>query len=235
LNTYNYPYIYLISYDNTLQSIERLWEEFKTYKKTVKPEKTNEKGNVEAAYNNLQALLRVNNRPAYVPPSDLTLAEIDKIWNGLGEEENRRAQWLRKELERQQKLEILASRFWRKAKALLTWTSDNKQLLTSNDFGTSVAEVEALLKNHEAFETSYSETQNRLDSTKNLGQDLINQQYGKASEVSAKIVELDNSWADLKTSSDVRRQGLEQELHRQNHHEKLRLEFATKSRAFVSV
>jgi actinin alpha len=108
-------------YDNTLSGIEAKWEEFKNYKKVDKPEKTNEKLGVEAALNSLQALLRVNNRPPFVPPENLSPQTIDSLWNQLGDEEKKRGEWIRYEIEKQQKLEQLASRFWRKARALSVW------------------------------------------------------------------------------------------------------------------
>jgi len=37
---------------------------------------------VEALFNNLQAKLRVNNRPPFVPPTELSLRSIDDNWNG---------------------------------------------------------------------------------------------------------------------------------------------------------
>ena len=221
-------------YDNTLNGIQSKWEDFKQYKKTEKPAKTNEKLEVETAYNTLQALLRVNNRPPYVPPEQYSLSALEDAWKKLGGEEVKRSEWLRKELERQQRLEILASRFWRKAKALLQWGDDNKSLLTSTDNGSSVADVEAKLKNLTAFEETFKDAQKRLDNTKQLGHELVSQGYGKANEVTSKISELDNLWSDLNNNLETRKQVLQRELEHQNKLEQLRLQFATRSRALVS-
>ncbi len=68
------------SYDNTLNGIEHLWEELKKYKKVTKPNKTNEKLNVEIAFNSLQAVLRVNNRPPFQPPENLSIPHIDLVY-----------------------------------------------------------------------------------------------------------------------------------------------------------
>ncbi len=87
---------------------------------------------MEAALNALQAKLRVNNRPLFVPPQELSLPTIDRLWQRLGEEENARSDWIRREIERQIRIEGLANRFWRKAAALLQWGSDNQQALDSS-------------------------------------------------------------------------------------------------------
>lgn len=221
-------------YDGTLVGIERKWEDFKKYKKNTKPAKTNERLDVESAYNTLQALLRVNNRPEFVPPEEFSLGAIDRNWNKLSDEETKRADWIRREIERQRKLEILASRFWRKAKALLVWGDDNNSLLRSGDCGHSIAAVEAKLKNHEGWENVYQYNVKRLSETKNLGHDLINHGYGRSAEVTAKISELDSMWASLKNASDSRKAALQAELEKQRKLEQMQLDFATRARAFVT-
>jgi len=222
------------SYDNTLAGVEREWDALNAYKKSAKPEKANEKLDVESAFNSLQAKLRVNNRPAFVPPEHLSPKALDGLWRGLAQAEKERADWLRKELERQQRLENLASRFWRKAKALLQWGADNADQLSSTDYGSNLPEVEAKLKNHEGFEASWRESEKRLEATKQLGQELVQENYSKAHDVQAKIGELDGMWSNVGSLNSQRRSGLEAELARQKYLEDLRLQFATRSRALIS-
>jgi hypothetical protein len=64
----------------------------------------------------------------------------------------------------------------------LSWGADNKSSLSSTDYGESVAAVQAKLKNHEGFEKTLESSQKRLEATKELGQSLINEGYGKASK-----------------------------------------------------
>jgi actinin alpha len=221
-------------YDNSLSGVEKKLEEFKQYSKGVKPQKTDEKLEVEALFNNLQAKLRVNNRPPFVPPTECSLKAIDDSWNGMAKDETDRLIWLRSELERQQRIEYLASRFWRKAAALNRWGDENKQLVSSSDLGNSVAAVEAKLKNHEGWVSSYNNSKNRLGATLTLGQELINIGYHKGDQVEAKIAELNNVWEELKQLGDDRKEALLAELKRQQEQEEVRLEFASKSRDFVS-
>jgi len=221
-------------YGQTLDSINDKWEEFKNYKKQTKPAKTEEKLDTEASLNALQAKLRLNNRPPYQPPTELSLETIDKLWKQLSNEETERADWIRREIERQTRIENLASRFWRRAKALLTWGSDNQALLSSTDYGDSLAAVQAKLKNHEGFEKTLDSSQKRLEATKRLGQELINEGYGKADAIRAKMDDLDGMWSGIIESSQSRRSGLEDALRRQQELDTLRLDFASSSRALIS-
>lgn len=222
------------SHENTVESVEGLWEKHRDYKKTTKPEKTNEKLGVEEAFNNLQAKLRVNNRPPFVAPEGFDPKDIDQLWNTLGSSEVERADWLRKELERLQKLENLASRFFKKAKALLQYASDNRENLESKDYGDSVAAVQAKLNIHDGFESSFKVSQGRLETCVGLGKDLIQQNYGKKDAVQAKIDELHSTFEQLAQLSGDRRKGLEAELKRQQALDNLRLEFANHSRSLIT-
>jgi len=220
------------TYDNTLAGVESKWDDHKSYLKNVKPGKTREKLDVEAQLNQLQAKLRLNNRPAYEPPAHLTNEAIESLWQKLSVEESARDEWIRKEWERQSLLEQMYSRFWRKATAILAWGSDSEKLLSSADLGDSVAAVQAKLKNQEGFEENTKQTDSRLQATKVIGQQLIDQQHGKSAEVSAKISELDAMFVSVTALSAKRRSALEQELARQQTLDQMRLQFATRGRAF---
>jgi len=156
------------------------------------------------------------------------------LWEQLGKNEIERGEFLRKEIERQRRIENLASRFWRKAAALLRWGQDNESVLSSTDFGNSVAAVEAKLKNHEGFESSLKTTDTRLGVARSLGQELIQENYSKKDQVEDKLKELDTMWSEVNEKSTARRSGLEAELARQRNFDEMRLKFATESRALVS-
>lgn len=221
-------------YDQTLSGIQGKWDNFKDYRRKTKPEKTAEKIATENSLNQLQAKLRLNNRQPFVPPEHLTPQAIDQLWNGLGQDETDRSEWIRKELDRQIRLEAIANRFWRKAAALLTWGSDNNALLTAPDLGDSVAAVQAKLKNHEGFEGTLQYSESRLKTCQSLGNELLSENYGRGEEVKAKLAEIDAMWASVQQNSTDRRSKLEQELARQQKLDSLRVDFATKSRTLLT-
>jgi len=97
-----------------------------------------------------------------------------------------------------------------------------------------VPAVEAKLKNHTGFEASLTSSQGRLDATKHLGHNLIKENYNKKEAVQEKIGELDSSWTIIGELTRSRRAGLEKALAQQKALEDLRLQFATKARAFAT-
>jgi Ca2+-binding EF-hand superfamily protein len=217
-----------------LESVQKLWEQLKEYKKTEKPAKTNDKLGLEESFNNIQTKLRVNNRPPFVPPQGLDLQTIEQLWNTLGQTEGERTEWVRKEIERLLRLENMASRFWKKAKATLAWCADSQSQLSSTDYGDSLSAVEAKLKNHEGFQSSLDTNNTRLGTTRDLGNELIAANYGRKEEVRSKLTELDSEWNKVVQLAADRRAGLEAALNRQRQLENLRLDFATRSRKLVS-
>jgi hypothetical protein len=58
------------------------------------------------------------------------------------------------------------------------------------------------------FESNYTNSQRRLDSVKELGAELIAQQYGRSADVTAKLGELDSMWESVKQLAESRREGL---------------------------
>ena len=63
---------------------------------------------------------------------------------------------------------------------------------------------------------------------------MIDQQHGKADQVTAKIQELDAMMTRTKTLSDQRRAALEKEFARQQELDRMRLSFATRARSFAT-
>lgn len=76
--------------------------------------------------------------------------------------------------------------------------------------------------------------ESRLEMTRQLGEALLGEQYGKADEVRAKLNELGTKWDQVGTSSGTRRAALEKELERQRALEQLRLDFARRSRELAT-
>ena len=218
-------------YDNSLEGIEDQFNKQAQYKKSIKPKKTQEKAEVETAYNVLQAKLKVSNRPPYTPPEELSIPAINTAWSGLGTEEQQRSKWINEELELQRRLASLASRFFRKAENLLRWGKENQSSLESTEFGTTLGEVQAKLKNHEGFESSKKAAENRYQFAQDLAKELLDApQYGKKDKVNQKLGELKEMFSNIENLSNTRREGLQKELERQQKLEDIRLEFALKSR-----
>ena len=81
------------------------------------------------------------------------MRDINLAWERLEKAEHEHELALRKELNRQEKLEQRAARFNRKAGMRETWLSDNQRLVSQDNFDFDLAAVEATAKKHEAIET----------------------------------------------------------------------------------
>jgi len=101
-----------------LQAIKNLIQEFTSYREGEKPDKAAEKLSLEALFNNIALKLRSNNRSPYVPPAGASPSDIQHLWDALLAAERERDDALRKELERQERLDLLNRRFLQKADKL---------------------------------------------------------------------------------------------------------------------
>ncbi len=53
--------------DNSLSSVQKKLEEYRTYRRVHKPPRVEQKAKLETNFNTLQTKLRLSNRPAYMP------------------------------------------------------------------------------------------------------------------------------------------------------------------------
>jgi len=87
---------------------------------------------------------------------------------------------------RQEKLELLASRFDRKAGMRETWLSENQRLVSQDNFGYDLAAVEAATKKHEAIETDITAYEERVQSVVGVAADLEEQNYHDIERINAR-------------------------------------------------
>lgn len=118
-----------------------------------------EKGNLEVLLFTIQSKLRANNQKSYVPHDGKLISDINKVahpqavsyaafhlfstainqlslsfimktWERLEKAEHERGVALRKELIRQEKLELLAQRFDHKTTMRQAWLNENQRLVS---------------------------------------------------------------------------------------------------------
>merc|ERR1712000_160610 len=98
---------------NDYQTSKNLINEFRNYRKTEKREWVQEQEDLQSLFNTIQAKLKTHRRPAYVPPSGLTLNDIDDGMNNLNTAESNRRTALNAQL--RAILEELRTNFAKKA------------------------------------------------------------------------------------------------------------------------
>lgn len=220
--------------EKTLQDTQQRLEEFRQYNTTTKPPKVDEKSKLETHFHTLQTKLRLSSRPAYVPSEGKLVADINEAWKVLEAEEKNKVEFLISELRRLQRLEHLASKFDSKAQKVEAWAlSKDKDLENMEDIENSnLAEIIALEKLHETFQSDMEAENNRIGQLEGMAKELTDLNYYAADTINARMQSIRDTAANLQQLSDTRRQHIQEAIEKQQKLDELRLNFAKKAAAF---
>ena len=84
-----------------------------------------------ALYNSLQLKLKTNNRAPFVPAAGTAPSDLQALWNGLEAAEEERYELLRRELDRQERLDLLNRNFNNRAAKLEAWIKQKQNYLAT--------------------------------------------------------------------------------------------------------
>ncbi|KAJ6253824.1 alpha-actinin [Anaeramoeba flamelloides] len=219
-------------FDNTLEGVEKLIEEFNDYKNNEKPPKLQEKTEVNTALNNLKIKIANNKRPAYTPPSGLTTEDIDNAWDQMEDKEKERIKNMNEELARQKKLKSLVEEFYRRVKKLESWAEKKEEYLNTKEEIDTLPLAKTKIKVLEAYHKEYELSKNRLNPTIDLGQEIIDMGYIKKDEIQEKMDELNQRWNGMTDLESNKNDQLQEDLKREEKKEELRKEFAKQAREY---
>ena len=208
-------------------------EEFRTYRMSIKPPKTEEKGRLITEYNTLQTTLRLSNRPAFIPVKGRTIRDIDRAWDNLETVEQGVEHHLVQELVRLGRLEYLFGRFSLKCNSLAAWITEKKSAIKKdiiNEF--DLKKLLAKVKSDDAFDADMDTNRERLDQISNLSQDMVQQGFNKAGEVAARTQAMHGMWENLIVARTNYREELDLAKDKQEKISEMRLEFAKKVSPF---
>ncbi|CAB1316083.1 unnamed protein product [Coregonus sp. 'balchen'] len=178
---------------NSLSAVQNQLQAFNTYRTVEKPPKFTEKGNLEVLLFTIQSKMRANNQ---------------KAWERLEKAEHERELALRNELIRQEKLEMLAARFDRKAAMRETWLSENQRLVSQDNFGVDLGAVDAATRKHEAIETDIGAYGERVAAVEAVARELEAENYHDVRRVLARRDNVLRLWEYLKELLAARRERL---------------------------
>jgi Ca2+-binding EF-hand superfamily protein len=218
---------------NLTEAQEKL-EEFRQYGTATKPPKSDEKAKLEAHFHTLQTKLRLSSRPAYVPSEGKLVSNINAAWKALEEAEKEKEEFLRSELRRLQRLELLAAKFDAKASKVEAWAAgkDDALIVTEDIDSSNLAEIMALDKIHETFQSDIDAENNRIAQLESLARELSDYQYFHADDVNARMQSLKETVAHLGGLAAARAERIKEAIERQQQLDALRLNFAKKGAAF---
>ncbi|XP_059207001.1 spectrin family protein isoform X1 [Centropristis striata] len=193
---------------NSLNAVQNQLQAFNSYRTVEKPPKFTEKGNLEVLLFTIQSKMRANNQKVYMPREGKLISDINKAWERLEKAEHERELALRNELIRQEKLEMLAARFDRKAAMRETWLSENQRLVSQDNFGTDLGAVEAATRKHEAIETDIGAYWERVAAVEAVAKELEAERYHDVRRILARRDNVLRLWEYLKELLAARRERL---------------------------
>uniref|UniRef100_A0A8C7IJW1 Spectrin beta chain n=1 Tax=Oncorhynchus kisutch TaxID=8019 RepID=A0A8C7IJW1_ONCKI len=193
---------------NSLSAVQNQLQAFNTYRTVEKPPKFTEKGNLEVLLFTIQSKMRANNQKVYMPREGKLISDINKAWERLEKAEHERELALRNELIRQEKLEMLAARFDRKAAMRETWLSENQRLVSQDNFGVDLGAVDAATRKHEAIETDIGAYGERVAAVEAVARELEAENYHDVRRVLARRDNVLRLWEYLKELLAARRERL---------------------------
>ncbi|PIO31985.1 hypothetical protein AB205_0021300, partial [Aquarana catesbeiana] len=159
--------------EKTMQDMQQKLEDFRDYRRVHKPPKVQEKCQLEINFNTLQTKLRLSNRPAFMPSEGKMVSDINNGWQHLEQAEKGYEEWLLNEIRRLERLDHLAEKFRQKAAIHESWTEGKETLLKQKDFETAtLADIKALIRKHEAFESDLAAHQDRVEQIAAIAQEL---------------------------------------------------------------
>ncbi|XP_032812044.1 alpha-actinin-1-like isoform X1 [Petromyzon marinus] len=218
---------------NNMPAMQGKLEDFRDYRRVHKPPKAGDKCQLEINFNTLQTKLRLMNRPAFMPSEGKLVSDIGNAWSHLEQAEKGYEEWLLNEIRRLERLDHLAEKFRQKAKIHKSWTEGKQQMLQQKDYeSVSLAELKALLKKHEAFESDLAAHQDRVEQIAAIAQELNDLNYHDVASVNTKCKEICDEWDDLGEWTQTRKDSLsrtEKVLETIDH---LYLEFAKRAAPF---
>ncbi|XP_028415774.1 alpha-actinin-like [Dendronephthya gigantea] len=219
--------------DGTLPGVKKKLEEYRKYRGNEKPPRVEDKASLETLFNTLQTKLRLNNRPAYLPSEGKMINDINNAWNRLEGAEKEFQDWLLQELRRMERLDHLAAKFKHKCDIHEAWTEGKPEMLQLDNYSdASLAEILALMKKHEAFESDLAAHQDRVEQIAAIAQELNALKYSEIDGVNSRCQSICDGWDTLGQLAVDRRQALEDAKARREQIDMLRLEFAKKAAPF---
>lgn len=221
------------SFDNTLEGIRKKLVEFYAYKAGEKGEKISEHMDTESLFNDLALRLQRNKRPAFAPA--ISLADMQNKLKSLEASENNRSAAMQKELARQIKLDKMSKRFAADVQKFLGWVGEKESYLKTKEEVDSIASAQLHLNVLASYNKEYENVKDsRLAALKTLANDIIADNYIHKNDIASKQSDVESKYNSLSGLAQAKDKVLNDDLIREKHKEKLRMDFAALATDFDS-
>jgi spectrin beta len=182
------------NFPNSLREMQDQLLMFNEYRKNEKPSKYKEKGELEAVFFAIQTKRKAMKRKVYNPPHGLYIHDVETAWSRLDHAENERQLALIKELQRQERLELQAQTFYRKADMREQWLTDIVSVLNGVDIQPTAKSVEAAAKLIESINTEAAPKADRFRLLTQMSNDLQMANYHGSGAIKGKEREVNGQW-----------------------------------------
>lgn len=196
------------NFSNSLPGLQSQWKDFEDYRKIEKPPKIEERGNLEVLLFEIQTKLREANRKAYVPKDGQLVKDVNSKWAKLEEAEFEREQALRDEIRRQKYLERAAQKFLSKVGLRAAWIAEAQKQATDEDFGNSLATINAALIRQNTLEVDIQAYEARIEDMSRLVAMLEQEKYYNFDALNSKKDDILSAWLQLQENANDRREKL---------------------------
>uniref|UniRef100_A0A3Q3W4S2 Uncharacterized protein n=1 Tax=Mola mola TaxID=94237 RepID=A0A3Q3W4S2_MOLML len=227
------PWLQNRTQEKTVNDMQAKQEDFRDYRCVHKPPKVQEKCQLEISFNTLQTKLRLSNRPAFMPSEGRMVSVSMQIQFVRKRAEKGYEEWILSEIRRLERLEHLAEKFHQKAAIHEGWTDGKEDMLNQKDYETStLSEVKALLRKHEAFESDLAAHQDRVEQIVAIAQELNELDYYDSDKVNARFQKISDNWDVLGSLTQRRKESLERTEKQLESIDELYLDYAKRAAPF---
>ncbi|VDP10579.1 unnamed protein product [Soboliphyme baturini] len=104
---------------------------------------------------------------------------------------------------------LLGHQLFRDIEDELTWIREKEQIASSSNRGHDLIGVQNLIKKHQALMVEISNHESQIDKVISSGEEMVKHEHFLSSEIQQKVKLLEESWQNLKSKAERRRQDLE--------------------------
>eukprot|EP01119_Soliformovum_irregulare_P006735 TRINITY_DN19167_c0_g1_i1.p1 TRINITY_DN19167_c0_g1~~TRINITY_DN19167_c0_g1_i1.p1 ORF type:complete len:1535 (+),score=670.97 TRINITY_DN19167_c0_g1_i1:168-4772(+) len=221
------------SLPSTLDGIQQAINDLvSTYRNDEKPPKAAEKLALEALFSNINLKLKSNGREPFTAAAGTSPANIQQKWEDLGQAERDREDALRKEFERQKKLDALKRRFENAANKLEQWISAKDKYLKTEEQVDSLSKAKERIKFHEGFYDEYESSRSRVKELKAIADEISSLGASDADAIQERVSRIETNWTGLHGSAEEKKENLKKKLEIQERMEALRIDFAKQAKLY---
>jgi len=181
-------------FPNSLRDMREQLIQFNNYRKTDKPPKYNEKGELEVLFFDIQTKRKAMGRGAYIPPEGYYIHDVESAWGKLEKAENDRMLALIAEIQRQERLEHKASIFFKKAEVRDSWLREIMDVLNSIKILDSPKDVENSAKLLRNISTQAGPKTERFKALSAMSTELQYENYHDSDAVRQREREIIDRW-----------------------------------------